>query len=44
MPFSKDVQVLETSNGLVDTLRAAAGQPTEEFRPGQYCAYSQGLL
>ncbi|KAF1366009.1 heme-dependent catalase [Lizonia empirigonia] len=40
MPFSTDPEVLETSNGLVSTLRAAAGQPTEEFRP----AHAKGHL
>ncbi|KAJ4990469.1 catalase related subgroup [Stagonosporopsis vannaccii] len=40
MPFSEDAQVLETSNGLVSTLRAAASQPTLEFRP----AHAKGHL
>ncbi|KAF2632646.1 heme-dependent catalase [Macroventuria anomochaeta] len=40
MPFSKDPQILETSNGLVSVLRAAANQPTEEFRP----AHAKGHL
>ena len=36
MPFSKDPQIFENSNNLVNTLRAAAGQPTQEFRPGKF--------
>lgn len=40
MPFSSDAQVLETSSGLVDVLRGAASQPTQEFRP----AHAKGHL
>ncbi|KAJ4311356.1 hypothetical protein N0V94_007991 [Neodidymelliopsis sp. IMI 364377] len=40
MPFSEDPEVLETSYGLVSTLRAAASQPTQEFRP----AHAKGQL
>ncbi|KAH6620276.1 catalase-like domain-containing protein [Boeremia exigua] len=40
MPFSADPQIRETSTGLVSTLRAAAAQPTQEFRP----AHAKGHL
>lgn len=34
MPLSTDAQVLETSNGLVSTLRGMAGGAAQSFRPG----------
>lgn len=34
MPLSTDTQVLETSNGLVSTLRGMAGDAGQSFRPG----------
>ena len=36
MPLSTDKQVLETSNGLVDTLRGMAGEAPHSFRPGVF--------
>jgi hypothetical protein len=38
MPLSENAQVLETSNGLVETLRGAAG-PHPGFRPGTSNTY-----
>ncbi|KAF9698774.1 hypothetical protein EKO04_003053 [Ascochyta lentis] len=40
MPFSEDAQIMETSEGLVSTLRSAASQHTQEFRP----AHAKGHL
>ncbi|KAH7078814.1 catalase domain-containing protein [Paraphoma chrysanthemicola] len=40
MPLSADAQVLETSNGLVNTLHVAAGGPHPGFRP----AHAKGHL
>ncbi|KAF2867946.1 catalase-like domain-containing protein [Massariosphaeria phaeospora] len=40
MPLSTDAKVLETSQGLVDTLRAAAGGAPKAFRP----AHARGHL
>lgn len=34
MPLSTDAQILETSNGLVNVLRGAAGDAPHSFRPG----------
>lgn len=34
MPLSEDANVIETSNGLVDALRGAAGGAPKSFRPG----------
>jgi catalase len=36
MPLSSDKQVLETSNGLVGTLRGMAGDAPHSFRPGAF--------
>ncbi|EMD65416.1 hypothetical protein GGP41_010314 [Bipolaris sorokiniana] len=40
MPLSTDTQVLETSNGLVSTLRGMAGDAAQSFRP----AHAKGHL
>ena len=34
MPLSTNEKVLETSNGLVSTLRGMAGGAAQSFRPG----------
>lgn len=34
MPLSSDTQILETSGGLVSTLRGMAGDAAQSFRPG----------
>jgi len=36
MPLSRDAQVNETSNGLVDKLRQMAGDVPHSFRPGTF--------
>jgi hypothetical protein len=36
MPLSTQKEVLETSNGLVNTLRAMAGDAPHSFRPGAF--------
>jgi catalase len=44
MPLSTNAEVLETSNGLVSTLRGMAGDTPHSFRPGMFFAFIVCIL